>query len=109
MEDEARAFVRSCDPTTDIYADYRVYMRYAGQGWEIPIDLAKDQALHPDAAVYSGLFDTGTPSCLKACGGPCRRDHGLVRECLYGHESAGTGCGDGHESWPRDDNATITV
>jgi N-methylhydantoinase A len=28
--------VRSCDATTPILTDHKVYMRYAGQGWEIP-------------------------------------------------------------------------
>ena len=57
MEEEATRFVRSCDSTAKIMADYRVYMRYAGQGWEIPISLTADQAKNPDASVFLELFE----------------------------------------------------
>jgi len=53
---EARAFVRSCDAQAEIRADHKVYMRYAGQGWEIPIALTADQAANPDAATLLALF-----------------------------------------------------
>lgn len=53
---EARGFVRSCDALAEIRADHKVYMRYAGQGWEIPIALTADQAAHPDAATLLTLF-----------------------------------------------------
>ncbi len=36
LEAEATRFVRSCDTTAPIAAEFKVYMRYAGQGWEIP-------------------------------------------------------------------------
>ena len=32
-------------------------MRYAGQGWEIPISLTAAQAHAPDAATYLKLFE----------------------------------------------------
>ena len=34
MEEEATAFVRSCDADATIQTAHKVYMRYAGQGWE---------------------------------------------------------------------------
>jgi N-methylhydantoinase A len=57
LEDEARAFVRTCTATGEIRAEHRAYMRYAGQGWEIPVALTPDQAAHPDAARYQRLFE----------------------------------------------------
>jgi len=57
METEARGFVRSCDAESDILAEYKVYMRYSGQGWEIPIHLTADQANNPDADTLLELFE----------------------------------------------------
>ena len=57
MQAEATAFVRSCDATADISAGFKVYMRYSGQGWEIPIPLTPDQAHNPEAAIFLALFE----------------------------------------------------
>jgi len=57
MESEARGFVRTCDANTDILADHKVYMRYSGQGWEIPVSLSAEQASNPDAATFLDLFE----------------------------------------------------
>ena len=57
MQAEATAFVRSCDAQADILSEHKVYMRYAGQGWEIPVALTPDQAAQPDAATYLALFE----------------------------------------------------
>ncbi|MEM7440770.1 MAG: hydantoinase/oxoprolinase family protein [Pseudomonadota bacterium] len=57
MEAEATSFVRSCDADADIRQDYKIYMRYAGQGWEIPVELTADQAQNPDADTYLELFE----------------------------------------------------
>lgn len=54
---EATGFVRSCDAQASIYAEYKVYMRYSGQGWEIPISLSEAQATAPDAALFQALFE----------------------------------------------------
>ena len=54
---EATAFVRSCDAVAPIEAQYKVYMRYTGQGWEIPVSLTADQATKPDAATFQELFE----------------------------------------------------
>ena len=56
LKAEATEFVRSCDATSPILSEFKVYMRYSGQGWEIPIDLTEDQAMSPDAATFEARF-----------------------------------------------------
>ena len=58
LQNEATGFVRSCDPASDIKSEFKVYMRYTGQGWEIPIYLTAEQAMAPDAATFLELFET---------------------------------------------------
>ncbi len=55
--DEATAFVRSCDAVSPIGASYRVYMRYKGQGWEIPVTIPDALVRNPDAAAFLALFE----------------------------------------------------
>lgn len=57
LQDEATGFVRNCDAVTEIVSEFKVYMRYTGQGWEIPVVLTQDQALNPDAATFERLFE----------------------------------------------------
>ena len=57
MEQEATSFVRECDAAAEIGTEYKVYMRYAGQGWEIPIQLTPEQAHAPDGADILSLFE----------------------------------------------------
>lgn len=57
LKQEATSFVRNCDPDADILSDYKAYMRYSGQGWEIPISLTEDQASHPNAQIFETLFE----------------------------------------------------
>jgi len=57
LQKEATGFVRSCDATADILSDFKVYMRYTGQGWEIPITLTAAQAQKPDAETFQKLFE----------------------------------------------------
>ena len=57
MEEEATRFVRSCDADAPILSDHKVYMRYSGQGWEIPIQLTAEQAANPDRATFLRLFE----------------------------------------------------
>ena len=57
METEATRFVRSCDPSAQILAGHKVYMRYAGQGWEIPVSLSPTEAMAADPAVILGHFE----------------------------------------------------
>ncbi len=58
LETEATGFVRTCDAYAPIRAEHKCYMRYSGQGWEIPVDLTPDQAANPDAETYKALFET---------------------------------------------------
>ncbi len=56
MEHEATRFVRQCDAKAKISSDHKVYMRYAGQGWEIPVGLTAQQVASPNAETYLTLF-----------------------------------------------------
>ena len=57
LKSEATGFVRTCDAVSPILPEFKVYMRYTGQGWEIPIDLTEDQAMSPDAAIFEARFE----------------------------------------------------
>ncbi len=57
LESEATNFVRSCDATADISAEYKAYMRYCGQGEEIPVILNAELAIKPDANAFKALFE----------------------------------------------------
>ena len=57
MRTEATGFVRTCDARAEIFCDYKIYMRYAGQGWEIPIELTAEQAAQPDVDRILSLFE----------------------------------------------------
>ena len=57
LQQESTAFVRNCDATSEILSEFKVYMRYTGQGWEIPIILTQEQAMNPDAATFLKLFE----------------------------------------------------
>ncbi|MGC6536596.1 MAG: hydantoinase/oxoprolinase family protein [Candidatus Puniceispirillaceae bacterium] len=57
MQKEATEFVRSCDSTAPVMTDFKLYMRYAGQGWEIPVSLTKEQVETPDKQTYLALFE----------------------------------------------------
>jgi N-methylhydantoinase A len=57
LKAEATGFVRNCDPEAPILSEFKVYMRYAGQGWEIPVLLREDEALSPDAETFRRLFE----------------------------------------------------
>ena len=57
LEEEATKFVRSCDAQAPINCDYKAYMRYTGQGWEIPVPLSPEDAASPDAKRFQELFE----------------------------------------------------
>jgi N-methylhydantoinase A len=57
LEAESTRFVRSCDADAPIHAEFKVYMRYSGQGWEIPIILTAEQAMNPDVDTFKQLFE----------------------------------------------------
>jgi len=56
LEEEATNFVRTCDDVSPILSEFKVYMRYTGQGWEIPVELTQEQAKTPEAAVFEERF-----------------------------------------------------
>lgn len=56
LQAEATGFVRNCDAVSPILSEFKVYMRYSGQGWEIPIILTEDQALNPDVETFEARF-----------------------------------------------------
>ncbi len=56
LQAEATGFVRTCDASSPILPEFKVYMRYTGQGWEIPISLSKAQAMNPEPAVFEARF-----------------------------------------------------
>jgi len=57
LQTEATSFVRSCDATAQIVSEFKVYMRYSGQGWEIPVELSAEQAANPDVATFQTRFE----------------------------------------------------
>ncbi|PRX38013.1 N-methylhydantoinase A [Meinhardsimonia xiamenensis] len=57
MEEEATAFVRRCDETARVRTALKAYMRYAGQGWEIPVPLAPELARAPRAEALRARFE----------------------------------------------------
>jgi N-methylhydantoinase A len=57
MEEEATRVVRSCGWDGEILTEYKVYMRYAGQGWEIPVMLTPEEARAADPAVILQRFE----------------------------------------------------
>lgn len=56
LQTEATGFVRNCDAHAEILTEFKVYMRYSGQGWEIPITLSQSQALNPDVDTFRSRF-----------------------------------------------------
>jgi N-methylhydantoinase A len=58
LGDEATGFVRTCDADAEIGCDFKVYMRYIGQGWEIPVPLTAAQVSSPEASAYLAAFET---------------------------------------------------
>ena len=57
MEKEATQFVRSCDTGAVIKTEYKTYMRYAGQGWEIPVYLTPTEARNANADIFKKHFE----------------------------------------------------
>ncbi|MEL6570918.1 MAG: hydantoinase/oxoprolinase family protein [Pseudomonadota bacterium] len=58
LGEQATAFVRSCDAKAEILTEVKVYMKYVGQGWEIPITLTADEAAHPTQEAFARRFET---------------------------------------------------
>ena len=57
LRSEATEFVLSCNPQATVLAEHKVYMRYVGQGWEIPVILPDALPTAPSAASFLALFE----------------------------------------------------
>ena len=57
LQEEATRFVEQCAAGAELFAEAKAYMRYTGQGWEIPIVLTAAQAAAPDASEFAALFE----------------------------------------------------
>jgi len=57
LKTEATRFVRRCDESAEILCEFKVYMRYSGQGWEIPVALNTEQAMNPTVNTFKKLFE----------------------------------------------------
>ena len=57
MEREASNFVRSCDENSQLTSNFKVYMRYSGQGWEIPISFLRKEIKNPSKEVFQKRFE----------------------------------------------------
>ena len=57
LQSEATRFVRSCDADAIIYAEFKVYMRYSGQGWEIPVILDAAAVSFPSKEMFQRTFE----------------------------------------------------
>ena len=57
LELESTKFVRGCDAESSISCEFKVYMRYSGQGWEIPVLLTAKQAMNPNANIFARCFE----------------------------------------------------
>ncbi|MEM7429129.1 MAG: hydantoinase/oxoprolinase family protein [Pseudomonadota bacterium] len=57
LRDESAAFVRSCQPDAPLEFRFRAFVRYIGQGWEIPVDLSAEDAAAPTGELYLSRFE----------------------------------------------------
>lgn len=54
---QARQFVETSVPDADIHITAKAYMRYVGQGWEIPVELDSDWCDSPDKDMIMRMFE----------------------------------------------------
>lgn len=54
---EAENFVKTCTPNESIDVEYRAFMRYEGQGWEIPVELDPSMVAAPQAHAFLIAFE----------------------------------------------------
>ena len=57
LENEARSFVKSCNAKTKVISEFKAFMRYKGQGWEIPVVLSQKETKNPKATNLQKLFE----------------------------------------------------
>ncbi|MEM8811436.1 MAG: hydantoinase/oxoprolinase family protein [Pseudomonadota bacterium] len=58
LEREAVAFVRTCDADAPIETEIKAFMRYVGQGWEIPVEIDGSLRAQLDSNVLKQAFET---------------------------------------------------
>jgi len=58
LQSESVAVARVGDPDGQLEIEIRAYMRYHGQGWEIPVDLPAKGFEKPDSEQLKTLFET---------------------------------------------------
>lgn len=58
LQDEAEAVVRQGQPTGELVYEVKAYMRYQGQGWEIPVSFDRPKFEGSDAARVIAAFET---------------------------------------------------
>jgi len=58
MKDEAESFVRQGAPGAALTTRFRAFMRYVGQGWEIPVDVEVRHFKPADAQVLRESFES---------------------------------------------------
>ncbi|WP_442920167.1 hydantoinase/oxoprolinase family protein [Mesorhizobium sp. WSM4962] len=57
LKEEATRFVHSADPSAKIDMECTAYIRYVGQGWEIPVDIEIRKYTDADAAALRQRFE----------------------------------------------------
>ena len=57
IRQEATQLVRTCDANAQINYDYKAFVRYVGQGWEIPVELTEEDTRSPDPDRLLALFE----------------------------------------------------
>ncbi len=60
LVEEATSFVRSGAPDADPTLECTAYMRYAGQGWEVPVTIDVSDYSDADAALFRTLLTNAT-------------------------------------------------
>ena len=57
LKSEAISFVKTCDPNSLIKSEFKLFMRYKGQGWEIPVNLNEKNVRNPIKLELKTLFE----------------------------------------------------
>ncbi|WP_282605177.1 hydantoinase/oxoprolinase family protein [Pelagibius sp. Alg239-R121] len=58
LAQEAEVFVRSCDKDSLLLYERKAFMRFVGQGWEIPVTVTEADAAEPDGKGIKDRFET---------------------------------------------------
>ncbi len=57
LQIEAINFVKLCEPNARVKSEFKLYMRYKGQGWEIPVRLAEKNLYNLQGKTLKQLFE----------------------------------------------------